>query len=109
MWAFLLHRITGLALVFYLLLHITVISTSLKGPASFDMLLKKLTSPLFIVLDLGLLAAVLFHALNGARILLFDLGIGIRRQKFLLWSIVIIAAVIWSVTLYITLPFILAK
>lgn len=106
MWAYLLHRVTGLALIFYLLIHICVISTSLKGPETFNVLLAKLTSPPFIALDLLLLAAVLFHSLNGFRVLLFDMGIGIRNQKSILWAIVAIVFVIWIATLYITLPFI---
>lgn len=107
MWAFVLHRITGLALVFYLLLHITVISTSLKGPDAFNQLLAKLTTPLFVVLDLGLLAAILFHGLNGVRIVLFDTGVGIRQQKLIFWFLIASAAAIWFTTLSITLPHIL--
>lgn len=109
MWAFVLHRITGLSLIFYLLMHIIVISTSLKGPQAFDQLLAKLTSPPFIVADLALLAAVLFHGLNGVRIVLFDSGVGIRVQKQLFWTLIVLAAAIWGVTFYLTLPFILGK
>ena len=109
MWAFVLHRITGLALIFYLLTHIIVISTSVKGPNAFNQLLAILTTPLFVVLDLGLLAAILFHGLNGVRIILFDIGVGIRQQKAIFWVLMAIAAVIWFVTLYVTLPHILRK
>ena len=35
-WAFWLHRLTGLAIAFYLLMHIVVISTVLSGKGSFD-------------------------------------------------------------------------
>ncbi len=109
MWAFLLHRLTGLSLIFYLLMHIVVISTSLKGPQAFDHLLGTLTSPPFIVADLALLAAILFHGLNGVRIILFDTGVGIRVQKPLFWLLMTPAAAIWAVTFYFTLPFILGK
>lgn len=109
MWAFILHRISGLALIFYLLLHVLVISTSLSGPAAFNKLLAILTSPFFLTLDLGLLAAILFHALNGIRILLFDLGIGIRVQKPLFLAVVIVAFILWTLTFYLTLPYILGK
>ena len=107
MWAFVLHRITGVALIFYMLLHIVVISTSLSGAAKFDNLLKILTSPMFLTLDLGLLAAILFHAFNGIRILFFDFGIGIRIQKQIFISLMALAAIIWFITLYLTMPFIL--
>lgn len=109
MWAFVLHRITGLALIFYLLMHVMVISHSLRGPNAFNNLLAVLTSPPFIVADLGLLAAVLFHGLNGARIVLFDTGVGIRQQKFVFWLVMLVAAAAWSSTLYLTLPYLLGK
>ncbi|MBI5399027.1 succinate dehydrogenase, cytochrome b556 subunit [Candidatus Saganbacteria bacterium] len=104
MWAFVLHRITGLSLIFYLLLHIVVISTSLKGPQPFNNLLAVLTAPPFVVADLALLAAILFHGLNGARIVIFDTGIGIRQQKLIFWLLLLPAVIIWIMTLYFTLP-----
>jgi len=86
MWAWLLHRITGVALAFYLLAHIWVISRGQAGAESFDQLFETLESPFFVILDLFLLAAVLFHAFNGVRILLFDLGVGIGSQRSLAWA-----------------------
>lgn len=107
MWAFVLHRVTGLALIFYLLLHIIVISTSLRGPAAFNQLLAVLTTPLFVIADLALLAAILFHGFNGVRILLFDLGIGVRFQKVIFWILMVPAIIIWGATFLLTLPHIL--
>lgn len=109
MWAFVLHRITGVALIFYLLMHIMVISTSLLGAQSFNRLLAVLTSPPFLVADLGLLAAILFHSFNGVRIVLFDLGIGIRQQKVIFWFMMLIAAFGWFWTLNMTWPYIVGK
>lgn len=107
MWAFVLHRITGIGLIFYLLMHIMVISSSVSGRESFDKLLKTLTSPFFLALDLLLLAVVLFHSFNGARILLFDTGIGIRQQKSIFFALMAPVVIIWLATAYFTLPFIL--
>lgn len=106
MWAFVLHRLTGLSLMFYLLMHIVVISTSLHGPNAFNRLLAVLTSPPFMVADLALLAAILFHGFNGLRIIFFDLGIGIRQQKFIFWLVMLIAAIGWFWTLSMTWPYI---
>ncbi len=97
-WAWILHRITGLALVGYLLLHICVISSALYGSGSFDVVLGVLQTPFFLVLDLGLLAAVLYHGLNGVRILLFDIGVGVRRQKEIFAATIVLSAagVLWG-------------
>ncbi len=100
MWAWWLHRITGLALAAYLLIHVSLMSIAiLKGQELFDSLLSMLmTSKLFLIFDLGLFAAVLIHGINGVRLILFDLGIGIRRQKEIFWfGMTLVAALfIWS-------------
>lgn len=108
MWAWLLQRITGVALVFYLFLHIWVISFSAVGDKGldFDRALALLQTPFFIALDLLLLAAVLYHALNGIRILAFDLGIGIRAQAVLFWALMAVGVVALALGFYVLLPFI---
>jgi len=104
MWAYWLHRLTGLGLVAYLLLHVIVISSALGGAQNFDPLLATLQSPLFVALDLGLLALVLIHGLNGIRILLFDLGIGIGSQKQLFIGLMAVGIVIFLIGAVISWP-----
>lgn len=94
MWAWLLHRVTGLALVFYLVLHVWVLSSAIGGPATFDAMLGYLQTPFWVALDLGLLAAVTFHALNGLRLIFFDLGYGVRSQAALFWVVLILSALV---------------
>lgn len=89
MWAWLFHRVSGLVLVLYLFAHIFVISQArLQGAEGFDSLFTTLESPFFVILDLALIAAVLYHGINGIRVLLFDLGVGIRQHKSLWWGVV---------------------
>lgn len=80
-WAFWLHRLSGLLIVFYLLLHILVISTAIAGGKDFNSAMGFLKAPVFILLEMALLATIAVHGLNGVRIVLFDLGYGIKRQK----------------------------
>ncbi len=99
MWAWILHRLTGLGLVLYIFIHIVLMSSSLlRGQQAFDAMLSYLMGhPVFQVLETLLLGAALYHGFNGIRILLFDLGlgIGVRRQKLLFWIFMIIAAILW--------------
>jgi succinate dehydrogenase / fumarate reductase cytochrome b subunit len=81
MWAFWLHRLTGLAIIFYLLMHILVIGSVVGGKENFDAAMKFLKAPIFILLEMGLLATIIIHGLNGIRIVLFDVGIGVKHQK----------------------------
>ncbi len=54
-WAFLLMRVSAVAITFYLLLHIAVLSYLLKGPTVFDELMKTVQSRLFKFFELALL------------------------------------------------------
>jgi succinate dehydrogenase / fumarate reductase cytochrome b subunit len=108
MWAWLLHRVSGLVLVAYLFAHIIVISQAQKGSATFDKLFKTLESPLFVVLDLVLLGAVLYHMMNGIRVLFFDVGVAIRKQKRLFAVVIGIGIVVLAVFAVVSFNFILS-
>jgi succinate dehydrogenase / fumarate reductase, cytochrome b subunit len=81
MWAFWLHRLSGLVIALYLLVHISVVALVISSKASFDSAMVFLKNPIFIALEMGLLATILVHGLNGVRLVLFDLGYGIKKQK----------------------------
>ncbi len=68
--SFVLRRFTGLALVFYLFMHIWVIGSVNSGPELFNARLAFFQSPLFKVLEVFLLAAVVYHAFDGIRLLI---------------------------------------
>ena len=105
-WAWFLQRLTGVALVGYLFLHILVISTVQAGQDAFDSVLIVLQKPFFVVLDLFLIAAVVYHALNGVRVLLFDLGIGLKRQAGIFWVCMVLTTILTLVVGYFSLPLI---
>ena len=87
--AHLIQRITGLLLLVYLFLHVRTIYALRDGPQAFDRAVAAFRTPLFHLLEIALLGAVILHALNGVRITLIDLGAGYERQRRLFW--------IWSV------------
>ena len=93
MWAWMLFRISGLVLVLYLFVHLWVISQGrIGGAESLNGLFAFFDKPLLVFLDLMLVAAVLYHALNGVRILLMDVGVGIKRHKVVFWVCMLVAA-----------------
>ncbi len=105
--AYAFHRLTGVILASYLFLHIWTISSSTVSPSAFDVTLGTFNQPLFLALDVALLAAASFHAFNGLRIIFFDIGIGIKRQKlsFVLSMILTGILVVLAVELLIPLFF----
>ena len=109
MWAWVLFRISGLVLVAYLFVHIWVISQGRAddGGDTLNKLFETFDRPFLVFLDFMLVAAVLYHALNGVRIVLMDLGVGIKQHKAVFWAcMVLAAAVLWAFA-YKAIPFIL--
>ncbi len=91
-WAFVLHRLTGIVLVFYLFLHFYFLSYLARGPEAYAAMLAAMKSPWVTALEVGLIATVLFHALNGLRLVLMGFNIGVRRHKAMFWGAVGVAA-----------------
>ena len=107
MWAWILFRISGLVLVVYLFVHIWVISQGrVSGAETLNSFFETFDKPFLVFLDSMLVAAVLYHALNGVRIILMDFGIGIRRHKAVFWICMLVAiAALWAFA-YKAIPFI---
>ncbi|MFQ5576477.1 MAG: succinate dehydrogenase, cytochrome b556 subunit [Anaerolineae bacterium] len=68
--SFVLRRFTGVALVLYLFLHMWVIGSVNSGPGVFDARLAAVQTPLFKLAEIALLAAVVYHAFDGVRLLI---------------------------------------
>ncbi|MGV8018088.1 MAG: succinate dehydrogenase, cytochrome b556 subunit [Ignavibacteria bacterium] len=83
-WAWILHRITGLGLTVYIMVHIIALTGLLKGEAAFNEEMALFSSPVFLFGEWLLGALVMFHSLNGVRIALVDFGNGARYHKQIL-------------------------
>ncbi len=94
MWAWIFHKFTGWVLVGYLFTHIAVLSTAIPAAGDaggavavgatgdvYTETLRSLEGVLLIrFLEVGLLAVATFHILNGVRLLMVDLGLGLEAQ-----------------------------
>ncbi len=92
-WAFSLNRITALGLTLYLFLHLIVLGTLARGANAYDSFIHLVHSPLFVFGEFLVVAAGLIHGLNGIRIVLTSLGIGVPQQKTMLIVLMAIAVV----------------
>jgi len=100
MWAWILHRLTGLGIVLFLLMHIWEISSVNRGGgAAFNETMNALHNPLAAFGELVLFIAVLYHGINGIRLILFDLGIGVRRQRALFWGVLVVSGALLALGL----------
>ena len=86
-----LHRLTGLVIVFYLYLHLGVLSMLLIGRSAWSSFLSLVTAKGFLALEAVLIGAVLFHGLNGIRVALVGSGIAVSRERAMLWAASVIA------------------
>lgn len=93
--AWILHRLSGLALIFYLVLHIWVIHHLIRGEAAFDGIMEFLSTPLFKFLEIGLVGVILYHLFNGLRVTLIDMGVLVEKQKLLFGIAVVLWLVCW--------------
>jgi len=95
--AFILNRLTGLGLTIYLALHLVVLGKLAQGPQAYDDFVAFSGSPLIKTAEVVLILGVLFHGLNGLRLTMHALGIGVRAQKtwFLAVMVITLLASLW--------------
>ncbi len=82
-WAF--HRISGVAIFAFVVLHVIDIYLVGGNPAAYDELLAFYASVPGRFLEVLLGAALLYHALNGLRIILIDLWPSMATYHRQLW------------------------
>ncbi|GGK56557.1 succinate dehydrogenase, cytochrome b556 subunit [Nocardia camponoti] len=91
MWSWALHRITGVTLFFFLFVHVLDTALVRVSPDVYDQTIATYKNPLVALMEMGLVVCVLFHALNGVRVILVDFwSQGPRFQKQMLWTVLAI-------------------
>jgi succinate dehydrogenase / fumarate reductase cytochrome b subunit len=94
MWTWVLHRITGVGVFFFLLVHVLDTALVRVSPQAYDLVIASYKTPIVNLLEVGLVGAVLYHALNGLRVILIDFWAkGPRYQRQMTWAI----AAVWFV------------
>jgi succinate dehydrogenase / fumarate reductase cytochrome b subunit len=91
MWSWVLHRITGATIFFFLFIHVLDTALVRISPQAYDEVISTYKTPIVGLMEFGLVAAVLYHALNGIRVILIDFWAqGPRHQRLMLWAIGIV-------------------
>ena len=71
-YSWLLHRVTGVAIILFLFAHVVDTAVVGWGPDAYNRVASVYHNPFVRLLELGLVAAVLYHSINGVRITLID-------------------------------------
>ncbi len=96
MWSWVAHRVTGFAIFMFLLVHVLDTALVRVSPEAYNDVIATYKNPVMGLGEAGLVAAILFHAFNGIRIVLVDFwSKGPRYQRQMLWGV----GVVWVVLL----------
>ena len=97
MWSWVAHRVTGFLIFFFLLVHVLDTSLVRVDPEAYNAVIGTYKNPIMGLGEAGLVAAIVFHALNGVRIMLVDFWAkGTRYQRQMMWAVVGLTAVLMA-------------
>jgi succinate dehydrogenase / fumarate reductase cytochrome b subunit len=95
MWSWVAHRITGVMIFFFLFAHVIDTAMVRVSPDAYNTAVETYKNPVVGVMEIGLVAAVVFHALNGIRVVLVDFwSNGPRRQRQMTYGVIVLWVVL---------------
>ncbi|MFF5793443.1 succinate dehydrogenase, cytochrome b556 subunit [Paeniglutamicibacter sp. NPDC012692] len=96
MWSWVGHRITGVVIFLFLLVHVLDTSLVRVAPGAYDAVMATYKNPLMALGETALVAAIVFHAFNGLRLILVDFWKqGTKYQRQMLWGVL----ALWIITM----------
>ncbi len=107
MWAWVFQRLTGIGIVGYLYLHFVTLSSLLQGANAYEEHAYYYASiALFQFMVWGLFVIIIYHGLNGLRVILLDIGVSIDAHKILFWIFMVIGIILSALSAYLlyTIP-----
>ena len=101
MWSWVAQRITGVLVFFFLLVHVLDTALVRVSPDVYNGVIASYKTPIVNLMEVGLVGAVLYHALNGIRIILIDFWAkGPKYQKVMLRSLIVVWLVVMIPGIY---------
>lgn len=89
MWSWVAHRVTGMLIFVFLLVHVLDTALVRISPEAYNTVIGAYKNPIMGIAEAGLVAAVVFHAFNGIRVMLVDFwSKGTRYQRLMMWIVV---------------------
>src|ERR1035437_6097753 len=89
MWSWLAHRVTRFLFFFFLLVHVLDTSLVRISPETYNSIIGSYKNPVMGLTEAGLVAAIVFHAFNGIRVILVDFWAkGPKYQRTMLWIVI---------------------
>ena len=102
MWTWVAHRVTGVLIFFFLFAHVLDTALVRVSPEAYDRVIDTYKTPVVNAMEVGLVGAILFHALNGLRVMAIDFWEkGTVYQKQMSYAVVGVTALIMIPSTYI--------
>lgn len=97
MWSWVLHRITGVGIFFFLLVHIMDTALIRLSPQAYNAVIASYKNPIMGLGELALVGAIGFHALNGLRIIAIDFWrVGTKYHRALFYAVIVVWVVLMA-------------
>ena len=101
MWSWVAHRVTGVGIFFFLLVHVLDTALVRVSPEAYNAVIATYKTPLMGIGEIALVAAIVYHAFNGLRVVLVDFWRGgPKNQRKLFWA----AMILWVVVMLAFVP-----
>jgi succinate dehydrogenase / fumarate reductase cytochrome b subunit len=94
MWSWLFHRISGLGILLFLLIHIVDISLLGFGPQVYNEGIAFFGVGIIRVISAILIGGIIYHAFNGVRIMLIDFWPGGARYQRMMFATVMVLTIV---------------
>ncbi|MHC6175688.1 succinate dehydrogenase, cytochrome b556 subunit [Glutamicibacter sp. X7] len=97
MWSWVGHRVTGVVIFLFLLVHVLDTALVRVNADAYNAVIATYQNPLMALGETALVAAILFHAFNGLRLILVDFWKqGTKYQRQLLWGVLGVWIVVFA-------------
>jgi len=80
-YLYIIHRVAGLGLLLFFLMHIFESSLRIFGPETWNGAMETLKHPFFKVGEFFIVIGFAFHALNGIRLILIEWGFAVGKAE----------------------------
>jgi len=101
MWSWVAHRVTGVLIFFFLFAHVLDTALVRVSPDSYNRIMDTYKTPLVNLMEVGLVGAVLYHALNGLRVMAIDFWEkGPRYQKQMTYALLAVFVPVMAYSAY---------
>jgi len=95
MWSWVLHRISGVGIFFFLLVHVLDTALVRVSPEAYNIVIESYKTPVVGLAELGLVGAILFHGLNGLRVIAIDFwSKGTKYQSSMFWVVITVTVIV---------------